>query len=253
VRALFTLHRLRLASDLSQAPAAHWRKRLASGAALVLLGACASPVPQTPHAAQPPPAPATVTRVEPGGNADNPQVAALQRLLAEPWGIQSDKANALDIALPDAPHWRRVRFWLVPTYTGFRYGDKHHGAAAFLIREAPKDVPLTSDACLHDFESWARPIADGMRVTITDPEIARIPWQTGRVSVRARDTSVPFGFETKRYATVYGAYALWGTSCGILAYAFPMNEDAELARHVRDRFVHDAFSQFRAKSTTRPE
>ncbi|HEU4533855.1 MAG TPA: hypothetical protein VFS00_07040, partial [Polyangiaceae bacterium] len=189
------------------------------------------------------PTPASVTRDEPGGDAPDPGVAALERLLGEPFGARSDKRNSVGVPLADAALWKRVRFRLVPAYVGFRYGNSHHALAAFVLRDAPKGGPVTSDACMHDFEVWGRDFLRLVGGQTTDPAVARVRWKDSFITVRSREGSAPWLFETKRYAGAYGAYVLDGPRCGIVAYGFSMGRDAALARRVRDRFAREAFGQ----------
>src|SRR5690606_3693419 len=91
---------------------------------LLLTAACGSSgVTQPPGA---PPSPHTVTVAEPGGDAHDPHKAALERQLKEPWGARNDKDDQLHAPTPDWQNWKRVRYWGVDHFTGFRYGDDHH-------------------------------------------------------------------------------------------------------------------------------
>src|SRR4051812_24731153 len=94
--------------------------------ALVALGAGCSASAQTP-ASLPlrPPTPASVTQKEPGGDAADPERAALERLLKEPWGARSDKDEQLLAPLPDWGHWKRLRYWGFDNLVGFRYGKEY--------------------------------------------------------------------------------------------------------------------------------
>ena len=44
-----------------------------------------------------PPTPKSVTVANPGGDAADPELAALQRLAAEPWGRRTDRFNTLNV------------------------------------------------------------------------------------------------------------------------------------------------------------
>ena len=177
----------------------------------------------------------------------------MARLVEQPFAVRNDRNDAFAIPLTDGPTWKRVRFLFLPAYTGFRYGDRHYGISALLLRDAPAGEALTSDACMHDFESWSRPLLRGAHGEVTDPDMLRIRWHGTSVAVRKRDGSIPWGAETKRYATVYGAYPLWNTHCGVLAFAFSMNEDPAIAQQVRDRFARDAFEQFEPLVPKKPK
>lgn len=193
-----------------------------------------------------------MTRDEPGGDAPDPNVAALERLLNEPWGPRADKKNTVAVALPDSKMWKRVRFRLVPAYVGFRYGNNHHALGAFVVRDAPKGEPVTSDSCMHDFEGWGRDFLRMIGGQSTDPTIARTRWKDSFITVRTREGSAPWLFETKRYAGAYAAYVLEGSRCGIVAYAVSMARDPDLARRVRDRMAREAFEQLDIRAALAP-
>src|SRR5687768_5050364 len=95
---------------------------LASASATAAPGSpAAKPMPTRPK----PPTPASVTVKEPGGDAEDKQGAALFRQLDEAWGLRNDKDDQLHVPLPDHQHWKRVRFWGVEHFVGFRYGGDH--------------------------------------------------------------------------------------------------------------------------------
>ena len=99
-----------------------WRAAALSGWCCVLGGCGGAAQPAgLPHAA---PTPTSVSKDNPGGDADDPDKAALLRLLAEPLGALTDKFETLRAAFPDWPNWRRVRFIGYPLRAGFRYGDR---------------------------------------------------------------------------------------------------------------------------------
>ncbi len=99
------------------------------GFALAACGAspqAAKPAATVQVAATPAPTPATVTEKEPGGDAPDPHAAELARLIEAPWGMRTDKADQVRVPMPDAENWKRVRYFGVEHYVGFRYGDVHH-------------------------------------------------------------------------------------------------------------------------------
>jgi hypothetical protein len=191
-----------------------------------------------------------VTKDEPGGDAANPEIAALERLEREAWRMRADSTGSVAVPLADGVTWRRVRFWMVKTFTGFRYGDDHHAVAAVFLRPAPPRA--TAESCLHDFESWAGAYTQGMGIEITAPTVTKAPWRGERVAVRAREGSVLWALEKRNYAGVYGSYLPWSGTCLTLGYAFPMREDPALARRVRDRFVEQAFSRLHTATPPPP-
>ena len=136
---------------------------------LLLVFACAQLACAHRHR-QPPGAPATpksVTREEPGGDAHDPHQQAMLRLSQEPWGWRNDKRDVFHFPLTDWGNWRRVRFWGLPTFVGFRYGDVHHAIAAMrVVRVQPGDAP-TPKGCLDRFLRWGMPIMDLTELTGT--------------------------------------------------------------------------------------
>ena len=56
-----------------------------------------------------PPSPESITMSEPGGDAYEPHLAALERQLEQSWGWRSDKDDQVHFPLPDWDNWRRIR------------------------------------------------------------------------------------------------------------------------------------------------
>ncbi len=217
------------------------------------LVACAPPgPPRLPPGL--PPTPETITLKEPGGDADNPEVAALERVIAEPWLPRVDRRDSVLVSLPDGNNWKRVKFKLLPSWTGFRYGDKHHALSSLYLRPSPAEPGQepTSEQCLIDFEKWGRGLASQFEAKITDADTTKIRWQGKDITVRSREGSATVVFYgTRSYAVTYAAYPVWG-SCMVLGYAFPMKESADAARRARDRFTREAFQKFVVKKKDKP-
>jgi hypothetical protein len=218
---------------------------------VLLLSACGAAQPG-PNVVQAPPTPASVTRAEPGGDAQDPQAAALTRLLESPWGARSDKDDQLLLALPDPENWKRVRFFGVEHFVGFRYGNDHHALAAVFVQEA-KDLPeITSAECLKRFEAWGRP-----RVQAFDVDFKPFSVKHGRFRERSRiaftmDGSVLLGFSRPDFSAAWTAYAIYPGACLISAIAVPWRKHPQLARKVRDRFVEEGFGLIEPKTETAP-
>src|SRR5690606_968610 len=104
-----------------------------------------------------PPTRASITREHPGGDAEDPHRAALERLLGIGWGHRSDKDDQLLVPLHDVRHWKRVRFWLLDHFTGFRYGTDYHGLSVVLVRDLGGREVVDSARCMREAEAWARP------------------------------------------------------------------------------------------------
>jgi hypothetical protein len=223
-----------------------------------------------------------VNREEPGGDADDPHASALLRLAKEPWGWRNDKQDALHIPVPDWKNWRRIRYFGVPTFVGFRYGDDHHAVIAVWVREA--DEGTTPDQCLDKFEKWAEPTAHSFSVKVGAPLVTRSPWgphpgsepppaaPTGSATVEAAsvtaasspsayepevvvksvDAEVSTLFTKTKYAAAYAGYVMWPRTCTIFGVAVPVRESEELARQVRDRYVTDGFWRVERRAETVP-
>jgi hypothetical protein len=198
-----------------------------------------------------PPTPTSVTRAEPGGDSPSPEIAAFHRLLDEPWGFREDKKQATLVAIPDWQNWKRVKYSLITPYVGFRYGDAHHAMAGIFLRPSRDEKPSSED-CIREFDDWALGTATSMGVEVINPQSSTIEWNKTRIAVHTLEASVQWGFGVKRFAGTYAAYPAWPSTCAILGYAVPMNEDPELARQVRDRFTKDAFVKFKVRTPTAP-
>ena len=214
--------------------------------ALLCVASCHSGVPRQPPGV--PPTVTSVNREEPGGDADDPHSAALDRLLHEGWGWRNDKQDALHVPLPDWKNWRRIRYFGVPTFVGFRYGDDHHAVIAVWVRDA--DEGTTPDHCLESFEKWGEPTAHSFSVKVGDPIVSRQPWNPTpgaqpdgslEVVVKSVDAEVSTLFSKTKYAAAYAGYVMWPKTCTIFGMAVPVRDSDELARAVRDRYVKDGF------------
>jgi hypothetical protein len=216
-----------------------------------LLTACGAAQPTT-TVVQAPPTPASVTRAEPGGDAQDPQAAALTRLLESPWGARADKDDQLLLPLPDPDNWKRVRFFGVDHFVGFKYGNDHHALAAVFVQEA-KDVPdLNSAECLKRFEAWGRP-----RVQAFDVDFKPFAVKHGRYRDKPRITfmmegSVLLGFSRTDFSAAWTAYAIYPDACLISAIGVPWRKHPDLARKVRDRFVEEGFAGLEPKTEQVP-
>jgi hypothetical protein len=125
---------------------------------LVVGSGCATAQAPSPAQARQP-TPGTVTRDNPGGDADNPIDAALERLLSEPIGKKTDRWRTVGARLPDYRNWKRVRFWGYPTRAGFRYGKNPHIAVG-MLSYTPAGGDDSPQACLQKFVKKARDTAD---------------------------------------------------------------------------------------------
>jgi hypothetical protein len=212
----------------------------------LLIAACGLPT-CTPKVRMPPglpPTPKTVTREEPGGDAHDPHEHALLRLSREPWGSRNDKREVFQFPLTDPGNWRRVRFWGVPTFVGFRYGDVHHAIAGMrVVRVRPPDPP-TPKGCLDRFLEWGGPIADGYSARLKDEADSQVTWKAPNdVLVRTWEAEVVTLLARKRYFGVMGAFLPWEGVCAVYGYAFHIDDKNDLVRKVRDRYAREAFGR----------
>lgn len=225
--------------------------KLARVLLVLSLPACGASQP-APGIARVPPTPASITKAEPGGDAPDPQAAALTRLLQSPWGHRPDKDDQLALALPDPDNWKRVRFFGVEHFVGFRYGNDHHALAAVFVQEAKDVATLTSAECLKRFEAWGRP-----RVEAFDVDFEPFAVEHSRFRGRPRiaftmDGSVLLGFSRPEFSAAWTAYTIYPGACLISAIAVPWRKHPELARKVRDRFVDEGFGLLEPKTEQAP-
>jgi hypothetical protein len=218
---------------------------------LLTLSACgaAPPVNSKPQA---PPSPASITRAEPGGDAADPQAAALTRLLERPWGTRNDKDDQLLVALPDSENWKRVRYFGVEHFVGFRYGNDHHALAAVFVQEAKDVANLTSAECLKRFEAWGRPKVETFDVDFQPFGVKHARYRDRPRVALTMDGSVLLGFSRPEFSAAWTAYTVYPGACLISTVAVPWRKHPDLARAVRDRFVSEGFAQLEPKTETAP-
>ena len=223
---------------------------VAVGLSSVALG-CSAAVPPRPVGL--PPTPQTVTVQNPGGDAADPEWAALDRLAREPWGVRRDRTSTLLVPLVDAQHWQRVRLWGYPTRAAFRFGDDHHGVVAIWF--TPTTERSDPQSCLARFVAEARPAAEayGTRILATHlvhteqrPSEAFRFGLVGETTKRTAfqpmvvqviDAEVDGLFSTKGYAGALAAYASFPGTCLIQGFVVVAGNHWELASRIRDRWV----------------
>jgi hypothetical protein len=247
-----------------------WCARLGSCAALVACASGTHPVqdatvtapaesatpgqPSVAASAKPrpkPPSPESVTIKEPGGDAADAQEAALFRQLDEQWGLRGDKDDQLLLPLPDSDHWKRVRYFGVEHFVGFRYGNQHHLLAIAFVQELPPGTPVTTDTCMQKFEAWGLPQTKPFDVKFGPFAVHHQRWHDKRLEVHAVDGEFSAAFSTTSFSAAWAAYPAYGDGCLIYAVAVPWRDHPELARQVRDRFVNEGFTQVDPKTPTR--
>lgn len=218
--------------------------------AAVLTMGCSS-IPRQPPGA--PPAPETITRSEPGGDAHDPHLAALLRLVNEPWGFRRDRQDALRIPMPDYENWRRVRFFGVPSFAAFRYGDAHHAVIGVWVRPAEDGENDDLAACLDRFESWGEPMARRFRLKTTRPMTSQARWDRGDVLIRSVEARIDSLLSKKSFAAAFAAYRIWPDTCTVLGVAMASGDAEEEARKARDRYVQEGFARMMRDLARMPE
>ncbi len=229
------------------------RAPLTALSAVVLLGAAAcgsSNANREPPGK--PPKPETITVAEPGGDAHDPHVAALDRELTEPWGERNDKDNQLLVPLPDVEHWKRVRYYGVEHFLGFRYGDEHHAIAIAFVQDVPEGTSIDSRSCLKNFEAWARPQIKGFDVQLENVITRDTRWRDQPLTIKSVDGHADVGFSRRSFSAAWAGYPAYPDACLVYAIAIPWRDSADAARKVRDRFLTEAFERVNPLTPTKP-
>ncbi len=206
-----------------------------------VMAACGSS-PQT----QPPgalPTPTSVTLASPGGDAHDPHWGALTRQLQEPWGRRNDKDDQLHAPLPDWEKWKRVRYWGLDHFTGFRYGDDHHAIAIAFVLDMPENSRITSGICVRRFEAWARPQVKGYDVQLEPFAEHQGTWRDQAITIRTVDGYVDTAFSRRHFSAAWAGYAVYSGACLVYAVAVPWRTQAALAKQLRDRWVREGFDK----------
>jgi hypothetical protein len=226
--------------------------RLSLAAGALVVAGCSATVPRQPPGK--PPSPKTVTREEPGGDAFDPQRAALERLASEPWGWRNDKRDVFHFPLTDWPNWRRVRYWGVPTFVGFRYGDKHRAAAALWVRRVQEGDSQTPEACMMRFEQWGLHYVSAYGARIRDATSSYVTWRKkDDVYVKSFDADVSALFSERTYLGTVGATLGWPGVCVVYGFAFETGEAAQAAEKARARYAREAFTNLAQMTPAPPE
>lgn len=211
---------------------------------LAAAGCGAAPPTQLPGE---PPTPKSITRANPGGDADDPERAALQRLLDEPWGKRRDRFNSISVPLTDYKKWRRVRIWTQPTRATYRYGDDHYAVATVIYTKIEgRNDP---DTCLADFWQKASPLADGFGVRLGEAQFLQstqdVDGETRPLVFKILEGSMESMFSSSEYVGAVAAYQSWPDTCLIHAFAVKSGRHRDLAVKVRDRWVAEGAAKLR--------
>ena len=200
-----------------------------------------------------PPTPASVSVKEPGGDAADPHTAALDRLTTAPWGTRNDKDDQVFVPLPDSENWKRVRYFGVEHYVGFRYGDDHHAMVIAFTQALPAGTPMKSDTCMRHFEAWGLPQTHPFDVKFSPFDTHLAKWQGQILESRSVDGRVNLGFTASEFSGAWAAYPAYPDGCLVMAVAVPWRDHKELAQKLRDRWVSEGFALMGVASNVRPE
>lgn len=227
--------------------------RVVVAALAVSVGACAS-VQQPQKPAGEPPTPTSISKEEPGGDAEDPRRAALERLLTEPFRTRPDKFNSILVPLADHPNWRRVKIWGYPTRATFRYGDDHHALSVVWYTDAEGDDSVP--ACYDKFMGFAGEIAEQYKAEYElDPLERRdfeVRGEPSELFLRGVEGHVSAGFVSDDYYGAFAVHPSWPGTCLVYAFAVVSTDHPELARQVRDRWLEEAAHKLRWKSKVEP-
>lgn len=248
-----------------------------------LMCACTPPAPSAPEA-RVPTTTASVSKANPAGDAAEPEDAAATRLLEAASSERPDRWHSLGVQLPDAPNWRRVRFFGHPTRVSHRYGDDHFAVDSVDYRAADGDD--TPEGCLSRFVDEAR--AEGQKLGVEFGAILRgngrhprgvesIDWEARAAERKPTEPSslrrplgprgAPLGyasmphvrgsgefttfFRRQHYVGAVVALKSWPGTCLIRSFAVKVGTDEELATRVVDRWLDELAPRTRWSSRLR--
>ena len=208
-------------------------------AALLLGAAACSTQTQSAQPAGAPPTPVTISQKNPGGDADDPEGAALTRLITEPWGFRRDFWNSLHIPLVDWKNWKRVKTLGYQTRATHRYGDSHYAVST--IWYTTIEGPNEPEACLAKFTDEAMPVAESFGVRVGDRERLRLQQTIGAdvkpVVVEIMEGRLDGLFGHDDYVGAVAAYQSFPGTCLVQGFAVVSTNHRDLAIRVRDRWV----------------
>jgi hypothetical protein len=178
---------------------------------------------------------------------------ALQRMLSERWSRRSDRDEQLLVPLADAGNWKRVRFWLIDHFTGFRYGDDINAVNVVLVHDVAAGVTPTADQCMRSAERWARPQMRSFDVRMGPVQSRKAEWRGNEVPVRTADALVDYGFGPMQFSAAWAAYPAYDNACLVFAFAVPWGEHRELAQEVRERWIEEGVRRIKPLTSERPQ
>jgi hypothetical protein len=209
---------------------------------VVLLGSATGCGLATVRAPDLPPTPQSITKEHPGGDAPDPERAALERLLAEPRGVKGDRFATLKVPLFDHHNWQRVRLWASPTRAAFQFGDERYAFdATWYVKAEGSSEPAE---CLAWFERKAQPISDSFGVRIADTRTTHahqeVRGERRPMLVQEMEGSVESIMSSEEYVGALVAYQSWPGTCLVRGFAVIATNHRELAVKIRDRWVAES-------------
>ncbi len=211
---------------------------------LFVATACGKPAaPTQPVGA--PPTPKTITAANPGGDANDPEFAALTRLANEPWGHSRDFWNTLHIPLVDWKNWQRTRITGNPTRASFRYGKQHYAVATLWY--TPIEGANDPEACMAKFIDYASPAADAYGILVMSRERLRMTQSVGAdvlpISVELLSGRLDSLFGRNDYLGAIVAYQSFPGTCLVEGFAVVSTHHPTIAKQIRDRWVSEGAPQ----------
>jgi len=165
-------------------------------------------------------------------------------LASEPWGWRNDKQDAFHFPLTDWSNWRRVRYWGLPAFVGFRYGDTHHAVTGLWLRRLRPEDPDDVNVCFDRMHAWGQRIAAMYQTSFTLGPRTFASWKSENdVIVQSVDADIAALFARRTYRAVVGVSFGWPRVCVVYGYAFRDRDGGETAGQVRDRYAREAFSR----------
>ena len=192
-----------------------------------------------------------------GGSGPSDEVhdehwVALQRMLGERWSKRSDRDEQLLVPLADARNWKRVRFWLIDHFTGFRYGDDINAVNVVLVQDVEPGVTPTAELCMKRAERWARPQMRSFDVRMGPIQSRKVEWRGTEIPVRTADALVDYGFGPMQFSAAWASYPAYTNACLVFAFAVPWGEHRELAHQVRERWIEEGVRKIKPLTEARP-
>lgn len=189
------------------------------------------------------PTPGSITKEEPGGDAPDPELAALTTLAEGKVSRRWDKPEVLAVHLVDSKLWRRVKASALPSRVMFRYGDDTHALAVVMYQ--PSEGPDDTRSCLAKFMHFADDAASTYDITyeaspVYERERKLEGGKTQTMLVQLAEGRVNAPFFQDDYVGGIAAYPTFPGTCLVQAIAFIATDHPEAARRARDRWVNDA-------------